>query len=78
LEDKKFFSTAPEIFTFRLMQYWGAYRGHNDHRVLSRAQKEQYYYPRPKKHSGGDDKNQLDNAPRLAEEGGKAKNSSIT
>jgi len=78
LEDKKFFSTVPEIFMFRLMQYWGAYSGHNEHRVLSRAQKEQYYYPRPKKHPGGDDKNQLDNTPRLAGEGEKAKNSSIT
>ena len=46
---RKFWSVAPEILAFRLMQYWGAYLGHNENRVLSRAQKESYYYPRPKK-----------------------------
>ena len=34
------------IFGYRFMQYWGTYRGHNEHRQLSRAQKESYYYPR--------------------------------
>lgn len=34
------------IFAYRFMQYWGTYRGHNEHRQLSRAQKESYYYPR--------------------------------
>lgn len=48
---RRFWSVAPEIIMFRLMQYWGTYRGHNEHRVLSRAQKESYYYPRPKKQS---------------------------
>ncbi len=47
LSARRFWSAAPEIVMFRLMQYWGAYRGHNEHRVLSRAQKESYYYPRP-------------------------------
>ena len=36
------------IFAYRFMQYWGTYRGHNQHRQLSRAQKESYYYPRIK------------------------------
>jgi len=49
LSQRCFWKTAPEVFMFRLMQYWGAYRGHNEHRVLSRAQKESYYYPRPDK-----------------------------
>lgn len=40
------FRLIPEAVLFRIMQYWGAYRGHNEHRVLSRAQKEDYYYPR--------------------------------
>lgn len=40
---------APGIFAFRFMQYWGTYRGHNEHRALSQAQKVSYYYPRPKK-----------------------------
>ena len=51
LNDRRFWAVAPEIVMFRLMQYWGTYRGHNEHRVLSRAQKESYYYPRPKRHS---------------------------
>ena len=46
LSQRCFWSTAPEIVAFRLMQYWGAYRGHNEHRKLSRADKERYYYPR--------------------------------
>lgn len=37
------------ILAYRFMQYWGTYRGHNEHRQLSRAQKETYYYPRIKK-----------------------------
>lgn len=49
LSQRCFWKTAPEVFMFRLMQYWGAYRGHNEHRVLSRAQKESYYYPRSNK-----------------------------
>jgi len=51
LNEKRFFSTMGEVAAFRLMQYWGTYRGHNEHRALSRAQKESYYYPRPKKNS---------------------------
>lgn len=49
LQEKKFWKVAGEVMAFRLMQYWGAYRGHNEHHVLSRAQKESYYYPRPKR-----------------------------
>jgi rhamnosyltransferase len=36
----------PDIFMFRLMQYWGAYCGNNDHRVLSRKNKDRYFYPK--------------------------------
>ena len=50
LTEKVFFREAGNIFAFRLMQYWGSYRGHNEHRKLSREQKERYYYP---KASGG-------------------------
>lgn len=42
-----FFRKAGEIIAFRFMQYLGAYRGHNEHRRLSRAQKEAYFYPKP-------------------------------
>ncbi|MEL6725969.1 MAG: glycosyltransferase family A protein [Pseudomonadota bacterium] len=44
-----FFKEAPGILGFRFMQFWGTYRGHNEHRVLSRAQKEEYYYPKAKR-----------------------------
>ncbi|MEM6942212.1 MAG: glycosyltransferase family 2 protein [Pseudomonadota bacterium] len=36
---------ALEILLFRLHQYWGTYRGANDHRRLSRERKDRYYYP---------------------------------
>ncbi len=49
LSERKFFAKAPEITAFRFMQYWGAYKGHNENRVLSREQKERYYYPRTNK-----------------------------
>ncbi|NWG90946.1 MAG: glycosyltransferase family 2 protein [Parvularculaceae bacterium] len=49
LEQKRFIDEAAGIVAYRFMQYWGAWRGHNEHRILSRAQKESYYYPRPKR-----------------------------
>jgi glycosyltransferase involved in cell wall biosynthesis len=36
------------ITLFRIMQFWGSYKGQNENRKLSRAQKEEYYYPRVK------------------------------
>lgn len=47
LTQRKFLDEAAGIIGYRFMQYWGAWRGHNEHRILSRAQKESYYYPRP-------------------------------
>lgn len=44
---QKFWPEAFGVFGYRFMQYWGTYRGHNEHRELSRAQKTSYYYPRP-------------------------------
>ncbi len=46
-----FIKEANGILAYRFMQYWGTYRGHNEHRQLSRAQKESYYYPRLGKRS---------------------------
>lgn len=37
---------AIEIVLFRFNQYWGTYRGANEHRRLLREQKDRYYYPR--------------------------------
>ena len=45
---RRFLREFSGIFGYRFMQYWGTYRGHNEHRQLSRAQKENYYYPRMK------------------------------
>ncbi len=52
LTAKVYFKQAGDILAFRLMQYWGSYRGHNEHRKLSRAQKERYYYPKAYKSAG--------------------------
>ena len=45
VQERRFWATLPEIVLFRLMQFWGSYRGNHDHRKLSRAIKEQYFYP---------------------------------
>lgn len=46
LQQRKFISKLPEIFMFRLMQFWGSYRGNHEHRKLSRQKKELYFYPK--------------------------------
>ena len=38
-----------EILIYRLMQFWGSYRGNHIHRKLSKKQKESYFFP--KKHT---------------------------
>ncbi|MCQ8185382.1 glycosyltransferase [Parvularcula maris] len=45
LKERCFASVAGEILLFRFNQFWGTYKGHNEHRTLSRTQKEAYYYP---------------------------------
>lgn len=49
LREKAFLKELGGIMGFRFNQYWGTYRGHNEHRVLSRAQKISYYYPQSPK-----------------------------
>lgn len=66
LNERKFLEAAPGIMSFRMMQYWGTYRGHNEHRVLSRAQKEQYYYPKPEDRRGRETTEQSHRAPAVA------------
>lgn len=34
-----------EIVMYRLMQFWGAYRGNHAHRQVSKERKERYFYP---------------------------------
>ncbi len=49
MREKVLIKEAGGIVGFRLNQYWGTYRGHNEHRVLSQAQKVAYYYPQSPK-----------------------------
>lgn len=49
LREKALLKEAVGIVGFRFNQYWGTYRGHNEHRALSRAQKVSYYYPQSPK-----------------------------
>jgi glycosyltransferase involved in cell wall biosynthesis len=37
---------ASDIVLFRLMQFWGSYRGNHEHRRLSKELKERYFYPK--------------------------------
>jgi glycosyltransferase involved in cell wall biosynthesis len=37
--------TLKDIVLYRLMQFWGSYRGNHFHRKLSRERKEKYFYP---------------------------------
>lgn len=46
LSRKEFWKRASEVAMFRTMQYWGTYKGNNDHRRMSRERKERYFYPR--------------------------------
>ncbi|MFM6350424.1 MAG: glycosyltransferase family 2 protein, partial [Dolichospermum sp.] len=46
LQQKKLSSKLGEIFMFRLMQFWGSYRGNHEHRKISAQMKEMYFYPR--------------------------------
>lgn len=46
LQQKSFFKTAPDIFMYRLAQFWGVYRGNHFHRRISKERKERYFYPR--------------------------------
>ena len=46
IKAKCFLREAWPVVMFRTMQFWGAYRGNNDHRRLSQRKKEAYFYPR--------------------------------
>jgi rhamnosyltransferase len=45
-KDKRLLKEFYSIVMFRTMQFWGTYCGNNDHRNMSRARKESYFYPR--------------------------------
>jgi len=46
IQQKVFWRKIGEIVLFRMMQFWGSYRGNHEHRRLSRKRKEKYFYPR--------------------------------
>jgi rhamnosyltransferase len=63
-KDKVFFRKAIEIVKYRFSQYWGSYIGNHDHRKLSHAQKEEYFYPNDLRR-----KNETENRSSVADEG---------
>lgn len=46
LQEGRLHNELMSIVKFRTMQYMGSYRGNHQHRKLSKAQKEHYFYPR--------------------------------
>lgn len=46
ISKKVFWQKSSEIMIFRLMQYWGTYKGNHEHRKLSIQRKMNYFYPK--------------------------------
>ncbi|MBK8010778.1 MAG: glycosyltransferase [Deltaproteobacteria bacterium] len=46
MQERTLARSTKEIVAFRLMQFWGSYRGNHEHRKLSRKTKEKYFYPK--------------------------------
>ncbi len=46
MQQRSLLRNVRQIVMFRLMQFWGTYRGNHMHRVLSKEMKEKYFYPR--------------------------------
>ncbi len=46
LQERCLTKNVGQIVLFRLMQYWGTYLGNHEHRKMSRARKEYYFYPK--------------------------------
>lgn len=57
--DKCLLANAKDIVVYRFVQFLGSYRGNHMHRQLSRARKEQYFYPNRKAQSQAKDTHQL-------------------
>ncbi|MBE0577392.1 MAG: glycosyltransferase family 2 protein [Desulfuromonadales bacterium] len=45
MKEGVFWRNARSILVFRLMQFWGTYRGYTQHGTISRQLKEKFYYP---------------------------------
>jgi len=46
IKQRKFLPLAIQCVLFRFCQYYGSYAGNHEHRRLSKAAKERYFYPR--------------------------------
>jgi len=46
LQERRLHRVFGGIVMFRLMQFWGSYRGNHMHRMISREIKHRYFYPR--------------------------------
>jgi glycosyltransferase involved in cell wall biosynthesis len=64
LREKALLKEMGGIVGFRFNQYWGTYRGHNEHRALSHAQKVSYYYPQVPKRRAEVARGQVDQSAR--------------
>lgn len=49
-KERKLVKNIKDIVMFRLMQYWGSYKGNHEHRKLSAQAKYKYFYPINKEH----------------------------
>ncbi len=52
--DRTLMRSATGILTFRLMQFWGTYRGFARRGPVTSRLKQTFYYPRPRNRSAGD------------------------
>ncbi len=48
VREHRLMRTWREIVMFRAMQYWGTYQGNALHRKISKARREEYFYPAPR------------------------------
>lgn len=46
MNQRVFWRNIVSIFSFRLMQFWGTYRGYAQHGVVSNALRQKFYYPK--------------------------------
>jgi glycosyltransferase involved in cell wall biosynthesis len=46
LQERSMLRNAWQIVAYRSMQFWGTFEGNNEHRRLSQAMKDKYFYPK--------------------------------
>jgi len=46
IRKRVFFNNFGAILLYRLMQYWGGYRGNHEHKKISARLKDKYFYPK--------------------------------